>query len=75
MLCAKFGWKCPSASGEEDFKKFSIMYFLLFCNYMYLHFEMGVIFHWKKNLNHLHPRMLCAKFGLKWPSGSGEQDF
>ena len=27
MLCAKFGWKCSSGSGEEDVKKFSIMYF------------------------------------------------
>ena len=24
------------------------------------------------NLNLLHPRMLCAKFGWNWPSGSGE---
>ena len=23
MLCAKFGWKCPGDSGEEDFKKVS----------------------------------------------------
>ena len=27
------------------------------------------------NLNPLHPRMLCAKFGWKWPSGSGDEDF
>ena len=27
------------------------------------------------NLNPLHPRMLCAKFGRNWPSGSGEKDF
>ena len=27
------------------------------------------------NLNPLHPRMLCAKFGGNWPSGSGEVDF
>ena len=27
------------------------------------------------NLNPLHPRMLCAKFGWKWLSGSGEEDF
>ena len=26
------------------------------------------------NLNPLHPRMLCAKFGWNWPSGSGEED-
>ena len=26
------------------------------------------------NLNPLHPRMHCAKFGWNWPSGSGEED-
>ena len=26
------------------------------------------------NLNPLYPRMLCAKFGWNWPSGSGEED-
>ena len=26
------------------------------------------------NLNPLHPRMFCAKFGWNWPSGSGEED-
>ena len=26
------------------------------------------------NLNPLHPRMLCAKFGWNCPSGSGEED-
>ena len=31
-------------------------------------------FLWTK-LNSLHPRMLCAKFGSNWPSGSGEKDF
>ena len=28
---------------------------------------------WTK-LNPLHPRMLCAKFGWNWPSGSGEDE-
>ena len=27
------------------------------------------------NLNPLHPRMLCAKFGWNWPSGSEEEWF
>ena len=27
------------------------------------------------NLNPLHPRMLCAKFGWNWLSDSGEEDF
>ena len=26
------------------------------------------------NLNPLYPRMLCAKFGWNWPSGSGEDE-
>ena len=26
------------------------------------------------NLNSLHPRMLCAKFGWNWSSGSWEED-
>ena len=26
-----------------------------------------------RNLNPLHQRMLCAKFGWNWPSGSGEE--
>ena len=25
------------------------------------------------NLNSLHPKMLCAKFGSNWPTGSGEE--
>ena len=40
-----------------------------------------IIFPWKRawpffwtNLYPLHPRMLCAKFGWNWPSGSGEED-
>ena len=28
-----------------------------------------------RNLNPLHPRLICAKFGWNWPSGSGEEDF
>ena len=27
------------------------------------------------NLNPRHPKMLCAKFGWNWSSGSGEEDF
>ena len=25
------------------------------------------------NLNSLHPKMICVKFGWNWPSGSGEE--
>ena len=40
--------------------------FSLFCYYLPL--EKGMVLH-LKNLNPLHPRMLCAKFGWNWPSG------
>ena len=70
MLCAKFGWNWISGSAEEDFLILS-MYFLYFV----------IISPWKRawpfiwtNLNPLHPRMLCAKFGWNWPSSSGEED-
>ena len=67
MHCAKFGWNWPSGS-EEDFK-ISSMYFCYF-----------VIFYpWKRvgpftriKLSPHHPRILCAKFGLNWPSDSVE---
>ena len=29
----------------------------------------------QNKLESLSPKMLCAKFGLNWPSGSGEEDF
>ena len=45
--------------------------FLLFYNYL---LEKGWALH-LNNLNSPHPRMLCAKFGKNWPSGSGEGDF
>ena len=71
MLWAKFGWNWPCGSGEEDFL-ISSMYFHYFV----------IISPWKRvgpfvwtNLNPLHPRMLCAKFGWNWLSGSGEEDF
>ena len=42
----------------------------------------GIISPWKRigpfiwtNLNFHHPWRHCAKFGLNWPSGSGEEDF
>ena len=70
MLCAKFGWNWPSGSGEEDFL-ISSMYFRYFV----------ILSPWKRagpfiwtNLNLLHPRMLCDKFGWNWPSDSGEED-
>ena len=70
-ICANFGWYCPRGSREEDFLNL-LMYFRNFV----------IISPWKRagpfiwtNLNPLHPRMLCAKFGWNWLSGSGEEDF
>ena len=70
MLCAKIGWNWLSGSGEEDFLISSV----------YFHYFI-IISPWKRagpfiwtNLNPLHLRMLCAKFGWNWPSGSGEKD-
>ena len=70
MHCAKFGWNWLSGPGEEAFLILS-MYFRFFV----------IISPWKKagpfiwtNLNPLYPKMLCAKFGWNWPSGSGEED-
>ena len=42
--------------------------FSLFLNYLPL--ERVWPFIWT-NLNSLHPRMFCSKYGLNWPSGSG----
>ena len=71
MHCAKFGWNWASGSGEDDFSN-SSMYFRNF----------AIISLWKRaesfiwtNLNFLHPKMICAKFGWSWPSGSGGENF
>ena len=71
MLCAKFGWHWPSGSGEEDFL-ISSMYFRYFV--IISPWERVGPFIWT-NLNPLHQRMLCAKFGWNWLSGSREEDF
>ena len=54
---------------------------IFFMSSMYFHYFV-IISPWKRagpfiwrNLNPLHPRMLCAKFGWNWLSGSGEEDF
>ena len=68
MLCAKFGWSWTSGSGWRIiFKVFNI--FLQFTIIFPLRRAWPFIW---TNLNPLHPRMLCAKFGWNWPSGSGE---
>ena len=71
ILYAKFGWNWSLGFGEEDFLNLST-YFRNF----------AIISSWKKegpfiwiNLNSLHPKMICAKFGWNWSIGSGEEDF
>ena len=69
LLFAKFGWNWPSVSGGEDFKVASIY----FCYFVIISLWTRVWpFIWT-NLNPHPPRMLCAKFGWNWPSGSEEE--
>mgnify|MGYP003685984603 CR=1 FL=1 len=70
MLWANFGWNWLSGYGENF--KISSMYFCYFV----------IISPWKKagpyvctNLNPLHQRMHCIKFGWNRLSCSGEEDF
>ena len=48
---------------------------------MYFRYFLVISFLWKRvgpfiwtNLNPHHQRMICAKFGWNWPSGSGKED-
>ena len=70
MLCDKFAWIGPVVL-EKIFFEIRQCIFAISV----------VISPWKKagpfiwtNLNPLHPRMLCAKFGWNWLSGSREED-
>ena len=69
MLCAKFGWNWPCGSWREDFKFHTCIF--VFLNYLPL--ERAWLFIWS-NLNSIHQRILCAKFGWNWSSGYGEED-
>ena len=70
MDCAKFGWNSTSGSGGEDFL-ISSMYF---CSFVIISpWKKAGPFIWK-NLNPLYPKLLYAKFGWNWSSGSGEED-
>ena len=62
MLCAKFGWKCPSGIGE-DFKKFSIMYFCYFSWISTLRRAWPFI--WKKKLESSSPKNALSQVWLK----------
>ena len=56
---------------EKKILKF-VNVFSQFCNYLPL--EQDRALHFNK-LESLHPKMICAKCGWDWPSGSGEEDF
>ena len=72
MLCAEIGWNWLwQWFWRRGFFNFDDV-FSLFCKYLPL--EKSGPFIWT-NLNPHDPRMLCAKFGWNWPSGSGEEDF
>ena len=69
MLSAKFVRNWPTASGKEDFLNWVRNIFCYF----------AIISHWKRmwpfiwtNLNPIHPRTLCSKFGWKLVQGSGQ---
>ena len=57
---------------EKKIFKLSLIYFRYFV--IISPFKRAGPFIWK-NLNPLHPRMLCGKFGWNWPCVSGEEDF
>ena len=68
MLCTKFGWNWQSGSGIEDFWKFFPIIFNISL----------IISPWRKawlfictNLKPLYSKMLYAKLGWNWSSGSG----
>jgi hypothetical protein len=49
--------------------------FLHFFDYLPLWRGPGPLSKKKKNLNSLHPRLICTKFDWFWPAGSGKEDF
>ena len=74
MLCVKFGWNCSSGSGWENENVKSLRQLMrqrqqLLIRKAHLSLSSGEL-----KILHLLPRMLGAKFGWNWPSGSGEQD-
>jgi hypothetical protein len=71
IICTKFDLIWPADSGEKYLRKTSV--------YSY---SFSIISPWRKaipficrKLEPLHLKMICAKFCLNWPSGSGEEDF
>ena len=67
QVCLKFAWWL-----WRNFFKNIVNVFSQFQNYLTL--EKWGVYH-LKNLNSLYSRMICAKFGWNWPSGSWEEKF
>ena len=71
MLCARFSLNWSSVSGED----FELVNMFSLSSYYLLDKGFNTSWPFKfTNLNLLHPRILCAKFGWNWPSGSGEDE-
>ena len=66
MLCAKFGWKCPSGSGEEEKS-------LQLCTFTIL--QLSPL--WEACGPSFEQTWIpfTKEFGWSWTSGSGEEDF
>ena len=68
--CVKLVWKLTHWFLRRFLNFFNV--FLLFRNCLPMGKDRALIW---TNLNSLQHRMLCAKFGWNWFSGSGEEDF
>ena len=71
MICTKFEQNWTSGSGEEDFLKNSVNFYIFV---IISPWKWPMVIIWTQ-LNPLPLRMICAKFGWNWPSGSGEDFF
>ena len=71
VLCVKFNWNWHGGAWEEYLKILStyFWYYLIISPW-----EKAWPFSWR-NLNPLLSRLLCAKFGWNWHSGSREEYF
>ena len=74
MLCVEFGWNWTCSSGKEDFHRLSryFRHVAIISHSKFLKLILPLIW---TNMNSLHLRLLCVKFGWNWPSGSGEKIF
>ena len=75
LYCNDYWHQLKSPSPKDALCQRSLNFVNVFSLFRYyLPLEKGMALHLFK-LESIHPRMLCAKFGRNWPSGSGEEDF